>query len=154
MRTKLEPNIADWVKEGENISAQQRKISPRGLSDIDRESLWQWAPGAANAWARQQTWGGDYTRAEALGGVEKVVTGLRRQLVEPPEDEDDDGADDDEEEYEVSDEEDNGADAMDVEEQSPKTEIKAATATETRPAPPTADQMPLSSIQKFMTTGS
>ncbi|KAJ9605106.1 mediator of RNA polymerase II transcription subunit 8 [Cladophialophora chaetospira] len=152
MRTKLEPNIEDWVKEGENINAQQRKRSPRGLSDADRDSLWQWAPGEANAWARKQTWGGDFTRAETLRGVENVVTGLRRELVEPPEDEGEDDGVDEDDEFEGSDSEDEEGDAMDVEKPQPKPETKPATPTQIRTVLP-ANQMSLSSIHKFMTTG-
>ncbi|EXJ65153.1 hypothetical protein A1O7_01493 [Cladophialophora yegresii CBS 114405] len=151
LRSKFEPNIEDWVKEGEEIAAQQRKTSSRGLSESDRNELWQWAPGAANSAARKQTWGGDYTRAEVQAGIESVVTGLRRQLVEPPEGEDDEEAEDDEDEYEVTDEEDEGGAAMDVEKQQLKTESKSIPETQT--APPTAGLMPLASIHKFMTTG-
>lgn len=148
LRTKLEPNIEDWVKEGENLTLR-RNTSQRGLSDNDRESLWQWAPGEANAWARKQTWGADFTRAEAVAGVENVVTGLGRDLVEPPEDEDDGVDDDDEDEFEASDSED-GGDAMDIEKPQPKAETKAAT---TRDVSFSANQMSLSSLHKFMTTG-
>jgi mediator of RNA polymerase II transcription subunit 8 len=151
LRSKLEPNIEDWVKEGEDISAQQRKATSHGLSDSERNDLWQWAPGAANSAARKQTWGGDYTRAEQQGGIEKVVTGLRRQLVEPPEFDDDEDGEDDDEEYEVTDEEDEGEDAMDVEKQQRDTQTKSIP--ETQLAQPTAGLMPLASIHKFMTTG-
>jgi mediator of RNA polymerase II transcription subunit 8, fungi type len=150
LRTKLEPGIDDWVKEGESITGQQRKPSTQRLSDNDRHELWQWAPGAANAAARKQTWGADYTRAEQQAGVDSVVTGLRRQLVEPPEDEEEEGPDDEEEEYEGSDEDDEGEDAMDVEQQKPKDTKSAIGSQTTRPA---TDQMPLSSVLKFMTTG-
>lgn len=44
--------------------------------------LWNWAGRAANELARQHEWGGDFTLAEREAGVENVVTGLRRKLVE------------------------------------------------------------------------
>ncbi|OCT46859.1 Mediator of RNA polymerase II transcription subunit 8 [Cladophialophora carrionii] len=151
LRSKFEPNIEDWVKEGEDIAARQRKTTSRGLSESERNELWQWAPGAANSAARRQTWGGDYTRAEMQGGIENVVTGLRRQLVEPPEGEDEEDAEDDEDEYEVTDEEGEEGGAMDIEKQQPKPESKSIPETQT--APPTPGLMPLASIHKFMTTG-
>jgi mediator of RNA polymerase II transcription subunit 8, fungi type len=155
LRTKLEPDIEDWVKEGESLAAQQRKTSFRGLSDEDRNSLWEWAPSAANSAARKQTWGGDYTRAEQQSGIENVVTGLQRQLVEPPEDDGDEGPEDDddddeEEEYENTDEEEEGDDAMDVDKKQPQAETKPISTT---PATPKATQMPLGIIHKFMTAG-
>ncbi|OAL31600.1 hypothetical protein AYO20_08143 [Fonsecaea nubica] len=153
LRTKLEPNVEEWVEEGENINAQQHKATFRGLSDNDRNGLWQWAPGAANAAARKQKWGADFTLDEKQKGVEKVSTGLRRELVEPADDEGDDGPEE-EEEYEVSDEEgeDEDADKMDVEQQAPKVEANTAS-TETRSALPTASQLSLEALHKFMTTG-
>lgn len=44
--------------------------------------LWNWAGRAANELARHHEWGGDFTLAEREAGVENVVTGLRRKLVE------------------------------------------------------------------------
>lgn len=44
--------------------------------------LWNWAGRAANELARQHEWGGDFTLAERKAGVENVVTGLRRKLIE------------------------------------------------------------------------
>lgn len=44
--------------------------------------LWNWAGRAANELARQHEWGGDFTLAEREAGVENVVTGLRRKLIE------------------------------------------------------------------------
>lgn len=150
MRTKLEPTIEDWVKEGETATAQQRKTTSHGLSDKDRDEIWNWAPGEANAYARKQTWGADYTRSESLN-VENVVTGLKRQLVEPPEDDDDEEPDDDEDEYEVSDEVEDGDGAMDVEKQQAVTEPKPAAEIHTTRTTP--GKTPLTNIHKFMTMG-
>lgn len=44
--------------------------------------LWNWAGRAANELARQHEWGGAFTLAEREAGVENVVTGLRRKLIE------------------------------------------------------------------------
>lgn len=44
--------------------------------------LWNWAGRAANELARQHEWGGDFTLAEREAGVENVVTGLRRKLID------------------------------------------------------------------------
>ena len=127
LRTKLEPDIEDWVKEGESLTSQQRKSNFQGLSNEDRNSLWQWAPGAANAAARKQTWGGDYTRAEQQAGIDNVTTGLRRDLAEPPEDDANDGPedddDDDEDDLDDSDD-DEGNDAMDVDRKPAQLESK------------------------------
>ena len=154
LRTKLEPSVEEWVEEGENIATQQQKRSHRGLSDQDREALWQWAPGAANAEARKQKWGADYTLQEKQSGIDNVNTGLRRELAEPPDDEP--GNDEEYEEYEeVTDDEDEApgsdADKMDVEQSKPQN--KSASATDNSPATLQATQWPLTNLQKFMTTG-
>ena len=44
--------------------------------------LWNWAGRAANELARQHEWGGDFTLAEREAGVENVVTGLTRKLID------------------------------------------------------------------------
>jgi len=150
LRTKLEPNIEEWVEEGEAVATRQNRPAHRGLTDVDRDALWQWAPGAANAEARKQKWGADYTLEEKQNGIEHVRTGLRRELLEPL---DDDGADDeeDEEEYdEVTDDEDETEDKMDLEQAEPE----PRTTTETK-LPPSLQptQIPLATLHKFMTTG-
>ncbi|KIW98903.1 uncharacterized protein Z519_00566 [Cladophialophora bantiana CBS 173.52] len=150
LRTKLEPDVEEWIEAGENVSAQQHKTTFRGLSDDDRNALWQWAPGVANGAARKQKWGADFTLEEKQKGVENVATGLRRQLVEPPDDEGEEEPEEEEDEFEISDEEDEGEDGdkMDVEKQPPKTEASPAST-----ALPTAGQMTLGALHKFMTTG-
>ena len=142
LRTKLEPDVEDWVEQG---AKKISKESVGALSDRDRNELWQWAPSAANAEARRQKWGADYTLAEKEAGVEEVVTGLRRELVVPP-----DETEEEDEEYEevTEEEEDEEADKMDVEtRQKPNVSGQAASS---RPA---ASSMPLNSIHKFMVTG-
>lgn len=44
--------------------------------------LWNWAGRAANELARKHEWGGDFTLAEREAGVENVVTGLKRKLID------------------------------------------------------------------------
>lgn len=143
--------MEEWIEEGEKIDGQQHKGVQRGLSDADRTALWQWAPGAANREARKQKWGADYTLEEIRRGVQKVTTGLRRELVEPQDDEgeEDDDEEEDEEEYEASDDED--ADKMDMEQT--KTQGKPGGSLADTTLQVAADQMPLDSIHKYMTTG-
>lgn len=52
--------------------------------------LWTWAGMAANELARGHEWGGDFTQEEFEGGLENVVTGLRRQLNWEDDDDDED----------------------------------------------------------------
>ena len=141
--------MEDWVEEGENIMLQQHKGQDRGLSDDERNALWQWAPGVANAEARKQKWGADYTLQEKEAGIENVNTGLRRELQVPP-DEEEPEDEDEEEGFDDSDEEED-EDKMEVEQT--KTETKPGPAAETVPALASATQMPLQTMHKFMTTG-
>lgn len=150
LRTKLEPNIEDWIEEGGKIAAGQAKDSQPGLSIQDRSALWQWAPSAANREARRQKWGADYTLEEKQRGIETIVTGLQRELVEPPDDEgDDEGDEEEEEEYEESEDEDE--DKMDVE--PTKSQSTAATSNDIAAISATPNQMSVDKIHKFMVTG-
>ena len=57
---------------------------------MEIQGLWNWAGGAANELARSHEWGGEFTNEEREGGVDNVVTGLRRRLNgEQDEDEED-----------------------------------------------------------------
>jgi mediator of RNA polymerase II transcription subunit 8 len=154
LRTKLEPSIEEWIEEGEKIATEQHKGTYSGLGDQDRSALWHWAPGAANKEARRQRWGADYTLEEKQRGIENVVTGLQRALVEPPDDEGEEEGEEEEEEeqedeYEETDEEDE--DKMDVE--PTKTEPKPGVSAPTTLRETTAIQMPIGSIHRFMTRG-
>ncbi len=71
------------------------KLSPGGpggeyARKVELLELWNWAGRAANELARRHEWGGDFTLEEREGGVENVVTGLRRKLGEEEDDDDDD----------------------------------------------------------------
>ncbi|EHY52313.1 Mediator of RNA polymerase II transcription subunit 8 [Exophiala dermatitidis] len=151
LRTKLEPNVEDWVEEGESIALRLRKGDPSGISEADLNALWQWAPTAANKEARKQKWGADFTLEEKQRGVSNVVTGLRRELVEPPDEEDEEG--DEDEEYEVTDEEEEEDDGNKMEVEQTKSENKPGGTTESATVLRTATQMPLQSVHKFMVTG-
>lgn len=143
--------MEEWVEEGENIAIRQRKGGHGGLSEEALSALWQWAPSAANHEARKQKWGADFTLEEKQRGVSNVVTGLRRELVEPPDDEGDE--EDEEEEYEVTDEDEDEEDEDKMEFEPTKPETKPGIGTDGTPVLRTANQMPLQSVHKFMMTG-
>jgi len=148
LRTKLEPNVVEWVEQGEALGRGEQNSQARNLSDSERHELWQWAPSAANVEARKQKWGADYTLAEKQAGVEHVVTSLRRELMEPLDE--DDGEED---EYdEVTDDEEDDADKMDVEGQAKSAGASTAQAQSLARAV-IAPPMPLESVHRFMTTG-
>jgi len=149
LRVKLEPDVQEWVERGQEIAQVSPPTLAAGLSTSDRNELWEWAPGAANAEARKQKWGADYTLAEKEQGIENVATGLKRELVEPP----DDFTEAEDEEYEeVTDEDDEGqGDQVDVVEVRSKPGGQGLeVGLSTRPIVP---QMPLETIHKFMMTG-
>lgn len=152
LRTKLEPEVEDWVEKGQEIVQTTSLGRTIALSEAERDELWQWAPIAANDEIRKQNWGGDYTMAEKELGVENVVTGLKRQLQEPPDpDEQDDG---DGVEDEEGDEEEDGDDADDdviveVRRRPNASSLESASSTTKRSAP----TMPVEKIFRFMVTG-
>lgn len=150
LRTKLEPDVKEWVDQGEQEAGSS--TAPGTLSEQDRNELWEWAPSAAQTEARKEKWGADYTLAEKETGIDQVVTGLNRVLIEPP-----DGPEEEEEEYEeVTDEEE---DENEDEEEKDKMELvetpaKAGPAgNEASVSKATTPPMPLNSIHKFMITG-
>lgn len=87
LRKKLEPGVEDWVVKGKEVAEQGAREEK---SRQDLLELWTWAGMAANELARGHEWGGDFTQEEFDGGLENVVTGLRRQLNWEEEDEDED----------------------------------------------------------------
>ena len=149
LRTKLEPDVEEWVEKGQSL-AKDANMTTQMLGDKERAELWHWAPGAANSLARKQKWGADYTLAEVQSGIEHVVTGLKRELVEPPPDEDTDDEDDffgDDDE----DEDDEEAGSMDIDTQSSAVGASHQTAPKTGQQEST--QMPMESVHRFMITG-
>lgn len=154
LRTKLEPNVEDWVDRGQDIARAASKPSSQGLSDEDLSQLWGEAPQVASEQGRKlnYTWGADYTLLEMQAGVENVKTGLKRELVVP---EDDEALEDDAEEAEESsevEEEDDDNDKMDVVEIQSKPDAPGLAYGITTHAVPT--QMPLENIFRYMMTGS
>ena len=125
LRKKLEPDVEDWEEAGRrkarltttttttggdgknsgndnNLDGASVHQHPFRPASREVGELWRWAGIAANEQARKHTWGGNYTLAEREGGVENVVTGLRRKL---PDDEADDEDEEDEDEDEDGEEE-------------------------------------------------
>ena len=78
--------MEDWVEEGRVTGAE---LAAQGEKE-DLLELWEWAGMAANEQARKHEWGGEYTLEEIEGGIENVVTGLKRGMGEESESEDDD----------------------------------------------------------------
>ena len=144
LRTKLEPDVEEWVEQGQK-HAKDVNTSTTILRDHDREELWQWAPSAANDEARKQKWGADYTLAEVQAGVEKVITGLKRELIEPPLD--DEMEDEDEDDFEEEEEE-GEEEAMEVDVKPDASTLARPVAVDTGPK-----QMPMESVHRYMTTG-
>lgn len=92
LRKKLEPKVEEWVEQGRRTaleatatpSAAEGGAARLGLRDEDLTELWDWAGRAANDEARRRDWGEEelFTLEEREAGLENVVTGLRRSLLE------------------------------------------------------------------------
>lgn len=112
LRKKLEPEVEDWVARG------RRAAEEAGMGDTDRrektEELWNWAGLAANELARGHEWGGEFTRDEREGGVENVVTGLRKRRMGGDEEEGEEGDEEEDEEEEEGDEDRDEEDKMEI----------------------------------------
>lgn len=147
LRTKLEPEVEEWVEKGQEIANKNGQDRYKGVSDPDRDQLWQWAPIAANDEIRKQNWGGDYTMAEKESGIENIKTGLKRELLEPP---DTDDHDDGEGVEESDDADDKEEDIVEIRRKPNAPGLEFDLSTAKRPA----TQMPLGSIFRFMMTGS
>lgn len=147
LRTKPEPEVEEWIEKGQQIAQKYSPGRDNGLSESDRDKLWEWAPVAANDEIRKQNWGGDYTMAEKQSGIENVETGLRRELQEPPdldEQADAEGADESEEDDEDEDEE----EIVQVRRKSNAPGLEFDVSTK-----PAAPPMPIENIFRFMVTG-
>jgi mediator of RNA polymerase II transcription subunit 8, fungi type len=146
LRTKLEPEAEEWVEKGREIGQEKATGRHAGLSQSDRDELWQWAPVAANDEIRKQNWGGDYTMAEKQSGIESVETGLTRELQEPP---DPDEQDDNEGVGESDEGEDDEEDVVEVRRKSNAPGLEFGISTAKRSSP----QMPMENVFRFMATG-
>ena len=100
LRTRLEPGVEEWMEQGQTVAQDVLQPDHLGKPDVDLQEVWEWAPGAANAQARRQHWGADYSRAEVESGIEKVISGLKRKLQVPEEGESSEEDEDDEEDEE------------------------------------------------------
>ena len=154
LRTKLEPEVDEWVERGQDNAHISLTSDGRSLSDKDLNELWESAPGESSRAGIKQKWGADYTLAEMQLGIENIQTGLKREL-KVPEDDNDEAMDDDEDEDEDADEdEDKGDDdKMDVIEVRPKpggSDLQYEVSDRSLSAPP----MPLENVFRFMMTGS
>src|SRR2546423_1981602 len=163
LRTKLEPEVSDWVEMGQDIAQAVSKDSLHRLSDNDLDQLWEWAPQDASQEGIKQKWGADYTLAEIQAGVERVATGLKRELKIPEDDDNEETVEGDDEEEEEEEEEEDG----DVDEEDDGVDRDKVDVIEVRrkpgssglhheavDQPPSAPPMPLENVFRFMTTGS
>lgn len=157
LRTKLEPEVEDWVEKGQDLAQAASKDSSYRLSDNDLDQLWESAPQDASKEGIKQKWGADYTLAEIQSGVEHVRTGLKRELKVPEDDYNEEALEDDEDEEEDADEEEeeeeDDGDKMDV------VEIRrkpggSGLQYEVSDRSPVAPPMPLENVFRFMMTGS
>ena len=160
LRTRLEPNVEEWVQQGQSIAQSASSPFSGELSDTDLNSFWKWVPESYSRIGKKQRWGKDFTLEEVRTGIESVETGLKRKLEEPeeheigPETEDDEmqtrvplpGEEDDEADEESEDEEE---EAERVEAYR-KSDVLASGMSATPSVPP----MPLDKILQFMMTGS
>ncbi len=146
LRTKLEPEVEEWVEKGHEIAQKTSHGSHTRITESDRDKLWHWAPVAANEEIRKQNWGGDYTMAEKHSGTENIPTGLKRELQEPPDPEE---QDDGEEGAEESAEDDDEQDIVEIRRKpnAPGLELDLTTTKRS------AAQMPIENIFRFMVTG-
>ena len=145
LRKKLEPRVEDWIEEyaAKDEGAHQingDKPAAGGLSREQLKELWSWAGETSNGIVRpmledEGAFQDDFTIAEREGGVENVVTGLRRKLDGDSEDEDDE---DDEE----------GDKMEDV-----MSSAKAVGEEEEEGVDPDLTPVPLDSMLRFTTTG-
>jgi len=148
----LEPDVEDWVEQGQTIGHSVQSASAAPLSDNDSTELWQWAPRAANQEVRKEKWGADYTLAEKKAGIQKVETGLHRDLVEPPDDYNDGEDDHKDGEQDSGDEDEAEGEEMEdiIQPQAKHGGTGAGQGVASKPAIPS---MPLDSIFRFITTG-
>ena len=142
LRSKLEPDVEDWVEQGEAVAPSRSATATRVLSINDLNDLWRWAKPAARKMEWQQCWGGDYTLAERLQGLdqgwETIETGIERELEDPGTPKDPNAKDVEE------DEEDEGG--MEVDE--PK-QTTSSIGPRIQQVPP----LSLEKAQRFMSTG-
>jgi len=156
LRTKLEPEVEEWVERGQDLALAASKNLSYRLSDNEIDQLWDSAPQDASKEGMKQKWGADYTLAEIQIGVENVKTGLTRSLKIPEDDDNEETMEDDEEgEDGEDDEEDEDVDVdkmdvIDVRRKAGGSGLQYEVSDRLPMAPP----MPLENVFRFMMTGS
>ncbi|RMZ87554.1 hypothetical protein DV736_g5213, partial [Chaetothyriales sp. CBS 134916] len=139
LRTKLDPSIEEWIEEADHHNAGQAHSS-HVLAEVDLSNLWARATEIYHTHGSRYPWGADYSREELEDGIQNVVTGLKRDLVEPvlePDELDDDDDDVGEDQQEAE------QDQMEVDKPTALT-----------PKASLRQPMAVSSILKFLSTGS
>ena len=78
LRKKLEPNIEDWVAEGREFGRSGQAL----VTPSDQDGLCEFAGDFVRHQVQRRSWGSNFTLEEHDMGVQNVVTGLRRKLVD------------------------------------------------------------------------
>ncbi|KAM3434398.1 hypothetical protein NHJ13734_006010 [Beauveria thailandica] len=88
LRKKLEPDVEELVEEGREAA---RRATPEGVAEL--QAIWDelraWTQSRIAEYVRDEA-GDVYTKEERAMGVERVRTGLRREIEEDDEEEDED----------------------------------------------------------------
>lgn len=147
LRKKLEPGAEDWIYEHTTKRQTEQQANGVGkadhtLKDDELSQLWSWASETSRSIVVPMVEEGgamsdNYTIAEREGGVENVVTGLKRDLDRDSE-EDDDESDD----YDIDE---NGMEDI--------VSSGKSSANEEDGIDPSLPPMPLENVLRFMTTG-
>lgn len=142
LRKKLEPRAEDWIDEAVRQSKSTDARSPTTVLGPDgMRELWNWAGPLASGIAKEldeaDVFRANFTLAERASGIEKVVTGIRRNL----DTEDDDEDDEDEGE---------AGDVMDIDGDGARKAKQAAHQPESQALPP---PIPLINLLAFASCG-
>lgn len=151
LRSKLDPQAADWIENGHALAEEQASKQILGAKDMTQ--LWRSAQRIVAREGASQIWNADYTLAEKKIGIENVVTGLNRELREPdtpPSMDDYNGPGDGIEEFDSDEEEEaEGQDGDRME-----TDLKSGPTSKTVSEPVSAQPgVPMDSMLRFMTRG-
>lgn len=96
VRKKLDVKAEDWIEESVSIGRdQERNYGPGAMKQEDLQDLWSSAKemqlDILSKLNHQPGWDDVYTIQERKAGVDKVVTGLKRDLDEDDDSEDEEG---------------------------------------------------------------
>lgn len=109
LRKKAEPAVDDWIDDNTNPVrvAKWNDGQDTGLKDAEQDELWAFAKPTSAQTAEDMIKSGafdfEYTLAEKDGGLENVITGLRRKLNKIMDPNASDEEDDDDEDEEMED---------------------------------------------------